>query len=303
MVVNPRVVKANEKDGDWGAAWLASNGAGSGAYQLDAATYRPLERADLKKNDGHFLGWGDNPKAPAMIQVLPTRETSTRVLALLQGSVDMTDSYLPTDQVERIAEVQGRARREEHVHARLHPAHEQQEAALRQHQRAQVLRPRLQLRRLHQGDPQGLRRAQPGAHAQQPVGLPQGRGGLRLRSEEGQGVLRQGQGRGRADRPADPDPHPVAARADQPGRAAVPERPRPDRREPQDHLRHLGQHHHQHGQGRVHARSVDPLGLDLLRRSRELGRPDVRQPVPRHLEGVGLVSRTPRSTSCCARRA
>ncbi len=107
MIVNPRVVKVNEKDGDWGAAWLASNGAGSGAYQLDAATYRPLERADMKKNDGHFLGWGDNPKAPTMIQVLPTRETSTRVLALLQGSVDMTDSYLPTDQVERIAKSKG----------------------------------------------------------------------------------------------------------------------------------------------------------------------------------------------------
>ena len=49
MIVNPRVVKAHESNGDWGAAWLASNGAGSGAYQFDAATYRPLERADMKK--------------------------------------------------------------------------------------------------------------------------------------------------------------------------------------------------------------------------------------------------------------
>ena len=106
-VVNPRVVKANEANNDWGAAWLASNGAGSGAYQLDAATYRPLERADLMKFDGHFLGWGDNPKAPRQIQILPTRETSTRVLALLQGSVDLTDSYLPTDQVERIQKSKG----------------------------------------------------------------------------------------------------------------------------------------------------------------------------------------------------
>ena len=39
--------------------------------------------------------------------MLPTRETSTRVLALLQGSVDMTDSYLPTDQVERIQKSKG----------------------------------------------------------------------------------------------------------------------------------------------------------------------------------------------------
>ena len=42
-IVNPRVIKANEKDGDWGEAWLASNGAGSGAYKLIPAGYRPLE--------------------------------------------------------------------------------------------------------------------------------------------------------------------------------------------------------------------------------------------------------------------
>src|SRR5262245_8549233 len=107
MIVNPRVVQPHEANGDWGAAWLASNAAGSGAYSFDAATYRPLERADLKRNEAHFKGWTDNPKAPKEIQILPTRETSTRVLALLQGSVDMTDSYLPTDQVERIQKAKG----------------------------------------------------------------------------------------------------------------------------------------------------------------------------------------------------
>ena len=107
MIVNPRVVQAHEANGDWGAAWLASNAAGSGAYLFEASTYRPLERADLKRNEAHFKGWTDNPKAPKEIQILPTRETSTRVLALLQGSVDMTDSYLPTDQVERIQKAKG----------------------------------------------------------------------------------------------------------------------------------------------------------------------------------------------------
>ena len=107
MIVNPRVIKEHETNGDWGASWLASNEAGSGAYRFDAAVYRPLERADLKKFDGHFLGWADNPQAPEQIQILPTRETSTRVLALLQGSVDLTDSYLPTDQVERIEKSKG----------------------------------------------------------------------------------------------------------------------------------------------------------------------------------------------------
>jgi len=107
MAVNPRAVKAHETNNDWGAAWIASNAAGSGAYQLDASTYRPLERVDLKRFDGHFMGWSDNPKAPKEVQILPTRETSTRVLALLKGSVDLTDSYLPTDQVERIQKAKG----------------------------------------------------------------------------------------------------------------------------------------------------------------------------------------------------
>ena len=32
---------ATRSNGDWGAAWLASNGAGSGAYQLDAGDLPP----------------------------------------------------------------------------------------------------------------------------------------------------------------------------------------------------------------------------------------------------------------------
>jgi peptide/nickel transport system substrate-binding protein len=107
MVVNPRVVNAHVANNDWGAVWLASHEAGSGAYQLDDTTYRPLERVDLKQFAGHFMGWKDNPKAPKEVQILPTRETSTRVLSLLKGSVDMTDSYLPTDQVERIQKSKG----------------------------------------------------------------------------------------------------------------------------------------------------------------------------------------------------
>ena len=135
-----------------------------------------------------------------MIQILPTRG-DLHARAGAAARLGRHDRQLPADRPGRAhPEVQGRARREEHVDARLHPAHEQQEAAVRQHQRPQVLRARLQLRRLHQGHPEGLRRAQSGAHAQQPLGLPQGRRGLRLRSEEGQGVLRQGQGRRRADR-------------------------------------------------------------------------------------------------------
>jgi peptide/nickel transport system substrate-binding protein len=102
FIVNPRAIKANEESGDWGAKWLASNEAGSGAYRLAPATYVPLERADVEKFDDHFFGWGDNPQAVKRIEWRPTKVTSTRVLALLNGTLDMTDSFLPVDQVERI---------------------------------------------------------------------------------------------------------------------------------------------------------------------------------------------------------
>jgi len=101
-IVNPRVLKAHEKDGDWGSTWLSSNEAGSGAYKLDAKTYRPLEIVDLMRNENHFYGWKDNPKPVDIIRAHTVKETSTRVLALLKGDIDATDSYLPTDQVERI---------------------------------------------------------------------------------------------------------------------------------------------------------------------------------------------------------
>ena len=101
-IVNPDLLKANEKDGDWGSAWLASNGAGSGAYALDPSTYRPLEIVDMKRNADHFYGWSDNANPIEIIRAHPVKETSTRVLALLKGDIDATDSYLPTDQVERV---------------------------------------------------------------------------------------------------------------------------------------------------------------------------------------------------------
>ncbi|MBV9785305.1 MAG: ABC transporter substrate-binding protein, partial [Acidisphaera sp.] len=102
-VVNPRAIKPNEKGSDWGAAWLASNEAGSGAYRLDPASYTPIERLDLHRFAEHFYGWSDNPHPVEVIAFRLAHETSTGVLGLLNGSIDMTDSYLPTDQVEQIA--------------------------------------------------------------------------------------------------------------------------------------------------------------------------------------------------------
>ena len=101
-IVNPRVLHAHEKAGDWAAAWLASNEAGSGAYVLNASTYMPLQRVDLTRFQAHFMGWKDNSHPVRAVAYRPTKETSTRVLALMQGSIDWTDSYLPVDDVAQV---------------------------------------------------------------------------------------------------------------------------------------------------------------------------------------------------------
>ncbi len=48
-IVNSRLLKTHEKNNDWGAGWLISNEAGSGAYTLDPASYTPNERLDLHR--------------------------------------------------------------------------------------------------------------------------------------------------------------------------------------------------------------------------------------------------------------
>jgi peptide/nickel transport system substrate-binding protein len=106
-IVNSRLLKANEVAGDWGAKWLASNEAGSGAYRFDPATYRSQEVADLYRFAQHFMGWSDNPKPIERVHITSFRETSSRVLALIKGDVDTTDAYLPVDQVERVEDTPG----------------------------------------------------------------------------------------------------------------------------------------------------------------------------------------------------
>jgi peptide/nickel transport system substrate-binding protein len=104
-VVNRRVVEPQAKDNDWGNAWLSGHGAGSGAYVPDPASYIPTRQLDLKRNANHFQGWGHNAKPIDLIRVRPVTEQSTRVLALIKGEIDVADSYLPTDQVERLQKV------------------------------------------------------------------------------------------------------------------------------------------------------------------------------------------------------
>ena len=101
-IVNADLVKANEKDGDWGTAWLSSHGAGSGAYVFDDSTYVPQDSVDMTRFADHFMGWDHNGQPIDKAHLRFIKENTTRIMALLNGEATATDSYLPADQIERV---------------------------------------------------------------------------------------------------------------------------------------------------------------------------------------------------------
>ena len=99
-VVNAALLKKHEKDGDWGGAWLTSNEAGSGSYQL--SRYDPAIGFIAKRFPGHFMPWG--AKYIDEIEFRLVKEDNTRVLGMIKGDYQGTGGYLPYDQVKRLRE-------------------------------------------------------------------------------------------------------------------------------------------------------------------------------------------------------
>jgi len=91
-VVDAALVQQNEKDGDFGNAWLNANSAGSGPFKL--RVYRPAEILTLDANPDYFKG------APALKSVIirHVAEAATQQLLLTSGDVDMAKNLTP-DQV------------------------------------------------------------------------------------------------------------------------------------------------------------------------------------------------------------
>ena len=82
-VVDKKVVVANEKDGDFGYAWLKTNYAGSGAYKL--REWRANEVVTLERNDNY-----SGTKAPlARVVMRHIKETASQRLLLEKGDVDV----------------------------------------------------------------------------------------------------------------------------------------------------------------------------------------------------------------------
>lgn len=95
-VVDSKVVKENEKDGDLGQTYLATHSAGAGPYVLRA--WLPSQSVTLQRNDKF---WRPAPKIKRIV-FRHTSEPSSQRLLLEKGDVDMARD-LPADQVAEMA--------------------------------------------------------------------------------------------------------------------------------------------------------------------------------------------------------
>jgi peptide/nickel transport system substrate-binding protein len=94
-IVDGKTVKANEKDGDFGNAWLKANSAGSGAYIIKA--FRPNEQYSLEANPGWYKGVPKNKR----VIVRHVAEPASQRLLLEKGDVDFARN-LSKDQLAAI---------------------------------------------------------------------------------------------------------------------------------------------------------------------------------------------------------
>jgi len=90
-IVDAKTVMENEKDGDMGNAWLSTNSAGSGPYNL--VGWKPNESVTFTANEDYYGG------APAMKRVIVRhiQESATQRLLLERGDVDIARNLNPED--------------------------------------------------------------------------------------------------------------------------------------------------------------------------------------------------------------
>jgi peptide/nickel transport system substrate-binding protein len=94
-IVDSKTVKANEKDGDFGNAWLKQNSAGSGAYVL--RSWKPNEGYTMEANPTWFKGAAKNKRV--VMRHIP--EPASQRLQLEKGDIDYARS-LTKDQIDAL---------------------------------------------------------------------------------------------------------------------------------------------------------------------------------------------------------
>jgi peptide/nickel transport system substrate-binding protein len=98
LVVNPKVVRANDK-GDDGQAWMVANSAGSGPFKINPENWRNGAQYEFIADPGYWKGWPKEGKLDGYVWKI-IRESSAQKLALVKGEVHGAQNISPDDLAE-----------------------------------------------------------------------------------------------------------------------------------------------------------------------------------------------------------
>jgi peptide/nickel transport system substrate-binding protein len=97
-IVNSKLLRQHDKDGDYGAAWLTDHEAGSGAYMLKnwdfTSGWTGTQWPDWPG------GWSGNHLKEVSFNTII--EVASRISALLKGETNALELFVPPDQLEKL---------------------------------------------------------------------------------------------------------------------------------------------------------------------------------------------------------
>ena len=102
-VMNPREVMENEKDSDYGQAWLIDHAAGSGPFKIKRWEQETLY--ELERNETYWRGWPQEAPLAGVIYKL-IRESASQRAALQAGEADIVEG-LSSDDFEVVGNLPG----------------------------------------------------------------------------------------------------------------------------------------------------------------------------------------------------
>lgn len=92
-IVNARLAREHEEDGDWGHAWAQTNAEGMGTGPYTVTTYERESLVQLDRFDAYWGGWDGNHFSRIVIRVVPENETLRQLME--QGEIDIVDNLTP----------------------------------------------------------------------------------------------------------------------------------------------------------------------------------------------------------------
>jgi peptide/nickel transport system substrate-binding protein len=93
QVVNVKLLREQEADGDWGRGWAQNNAEGTGTGPYRIVEFEPGQQVIMERYDGYWAGWEGEHFDRIIIRVVP--ETETRLQLIERGEIDIVDNLTP----------------------------------------------------------------------------------------------------------------------------------------------------------------------------------------------------------------